>query len=179
MSSPGSGRYTTYVPVASPRNTLLSKLFNGRAAADQAAGVIYGKADQTNNKDAAAAAVATATGAKGIAPPGKQTGDLDMFPEGVDLSFGKTHKDDLDVSKVAWQKAGDPANAYVPDITSPGPGKTSPMDKNADPKISVADLKPNYQPGAPGTGTASPSTTSPALGDTPIGKPLTMGKSSV
>ena len=179
MSGPGTGRYTTYVPIASPRNKLLSDLFNSKASND--AGAFYGKVDETDNSKAASAAVATATskvvnGVGGVVPSdGMQVGDSAMFPMGVDLTFGNAPV----VTDVKWKNPGDPANPYVPDLSSPGPGKTSPLDKNSDPKLGIADLKPNYIPGAPDTGTVSPSTTSPVLGAPPIAKPLVMGKSSV
>jgi hypothetical protein len=182
----GQGKYTTYVPVSSTRNTLLRKLFNAKAS--NGAGVFYGKLDQADNGDAAKAAVASATapvvnGIGGLLPKGgNQSGDPQMFPTGVSLSYGNAP----DVSAVAWKNPGDPANPYVPDITSPGPGKTDPLDKDADPSISYSDLKPNYKPGTDadsttkrieGTGTTSPSVTSPSVAS-PIGD-LTMGKSSV
>lgn len=179
MSGPGKGRYTTYVPVSSTRNDLLRKLFNANAPNNQ--GVFYGKLDQTDNSAAAAAAVVTATapvknGVGGLIPSdGHQVGDAQMFPTGVELGFGNSPDLPKDVS---WKNPGDPANAYVPDITSPGPGKTNPLDKSVDPKITIADLKPNYIPGAPDTGTADPAKVSQTI-NAPIGKDLTMGKSSV
>ena len=173
MSGPGTGRYTTYVPVASTRNTMLSKLFNARA--DSNIGAIYGKVDQTSNTEAAKEAVKTATSDTGVVPSnGHQVGDPAMFPLGVNLSFGNSPN----IPDVKWTNAGDPTNPYVPDISSPGPGKTDPLSKDKDPGISVADMKASYVPGAPGTGTESPSVTSPILGAPPIGKSLTLGKSS-
>jgi len=177
----GKGKYTTFVPVASPRNTLLSKMFNAKAA--NGAGVFYGTLNESDNGKAAAAAVATATSNVGLLPEGtNQHGDALMFPGGVSLSY----KESPDLTEVKWKKAGDPANPYVPDITSPGPGKMDPLDKDADPSISYSDIKANYKPGidsdsttlrVDGTGTTSPSTTSPKV-SLPLGD-LTMGKSSV
>ena len=181
MAGPGTGRYTTYVPVASARNTLLRELFNSKAA--NGVGVFYGKVDETDNINAAAAAVAAATanvnasGVGGVIPGnGQQAGDSSMFPTGVDLSFGNAP----DITEVGWNTAGDPANSYVPDLSSPGPGRTQGVEKDADPEITIADIKgETYIPGAPGTGTTSPSSTSTVLGAAPIGKALVMGKSSV
>lgn len=180
MSGPGSGRYTNYVPPASSRNKLLSDLFNAKAGE---AGKIYGAAYQTDPAAAASAAVASATanvdssGKGGLFPEdGRQAGDAQMFPQGTNLNFS----DAPNTADVKWKASGDPANAFVPDISSPGPGKTSPLDKNADPKIGVSDVKGDaYVVGAPDTGTASPSATSPSLGLSPITKSLVMGKSSV
>ena len=180
MSGPGKGRYTTYVPVASARNTLLRKLFNNKAP--NGAGVLYGDPEQTDNAKAAEAAVARATakvagGVGGITPEdGLQAGDAGMFPTGVDLSWGNAPN----LADVKWKNAGDPANAYVPDVSSPGPGKTQGVEKDADPGLTVTDFKgETYIPGAPGTGTASPNSTSTVVGTSPIGKDLTKGKSSV
>jgi len=190
MSGPGKGRYTTYVPIASTRNSLLWKLFNGNAANES--GVFYKDNNPSNNDVAASAVVARATakvenGVGGLIPAsGLQAGDAQMFPSGVDLSYGNSP----DISTVGWVNPGDPANAYVPDVSSPGAGpagapgqigqlRADPLDKNVNPKIDVADLKPNYMPGAPGTGTKSPSETSSNIGSGPIGKDLSMGKSSV
>jgi hypothetical protein len=180
MSGPGTGRYTTFVPVASSRNKLLRDLFNGKAS--NQAGAFYGKVDETSNDAAAKAAVDTATakvvgGVGGLIPSdGKQAADPGMFPTGVDLSFGAAPN----LNDVKWTSAGGPAVPYAPDVSSPGPGKTSPLDKADDPKLTVADFKGDtYIPGAPGTGTTSPSKTSTDLGTSPIGKSLVMGKSSV
>lgn len=181
MAGPGTGRYTTYVPVASNRNTLLRNLFNARASNN--AGVFYGKVDETDNIKAAEAVRVTAglkvndKGVGGLLPSdGKQAGDSSMFPTGVDLSFGQAPN----LADVAWKAPGDPANSYVPDLSSPGPGRTQGVEKDADPKITIADVKgETYVPGAPGTGTTSPTATSTTLGSSPIGKALEKGKSSV
>lgn len=200
MSGPGKGRYTTYVPKASARNARLNKLFNEQAEND--AGVLYGAPGQTNNSEAAKAAVARAVapvvnGVGGLIPSdGRQVGDPDMFPAGVNLAYG----DAPDVSKVEWKQnsdairvniygdaaveAGGPANAYSPDPTSPGAGpagsiNVDPLSKDADPGISIDDMKPGYIPGAPGTGTTNPSVTSKGLGTSPFAKDLIPGKSSV
>ena len=173
MSGPGSGRYTVYVPPASPKNEMLSKLFNAKSPK----GDIYGKAYQTSVKDAAAAVVKTATDKdKGLLPEdGNTAGDINMFPNGVNINFS----DAPNLSEVEWKSAGGPANSYVPDLSSPGAGRTQGLDKDVNPNITAADLKPDYVPGAPGTGTSSPNTTSPVLGTSPLGKALKMGKSSI
>jgi len=183
MSGPGKGRYTTFVTKASARNSLLWKLFNKKAPND--AGVFYGSQEPSDNAKAAEAALARATaevkdGVGGLSPEkGRQAGDPGMFPTGVDLSYGGT--DSLsppNVNEISWKNPGDPANGFVPDISSPGPGKAGPLDKDQNPSVSPEDIKPNYIPGAPGTGTKSPSETSPVLAKT-LGKNLEKGKSSV
>lgn len=180
MSGPGKGRYTTYVDKASSRNSLLWKLFNKKAPND--AGVFYGGQEPSDNNAAAASVVARATanvdgsGVGGVIPVnGQQSGDPGMFPTGVNLKYGNSP----DLTDVEWRNPGDPSNSYVPDLTSPGPGRTLGTDKDVDPGISTADLKPNYVPAAPGTGTVSPSSTSGNIGGGSIGKDLEKGKSSV
>jgi len=179
MSGPGKGRYTTFVAKASPRNSLLWRLFNKKAPND--AGVFYGGQEPSSNDTAAAAAVATATsnvvnGVGGLIPKnGVQAGDAGMFPSGVNLRFG----DAPDLTDVKWNQAGDPANSYVPDTSSPGPGRTQGIVKDVNPGISTADLKPNYVEASPGTGTVSPSSTSESIGGGSLTKDLEKGKSSV
>jgi len=163
MGTPGSGRYTTYVPVKTPRTQRLFKLFKFGAPE------IYGGGD-SNDK----AAEVTAETAKklfdGVVP-----GDPDMFGPGVSLSHGTAP----DTTEVKWNAAGDPANPYVPDLTSPGPGKTDGKEKDADPGLSATDIKPNFDPGNPTINTTSPSATSKRLGSLSLGENLAMGKSSV
>lgn len=173
MPGPGKGRYTEYVANASTKNTLLSKLFNERAA--NGAGVFYGAPNQTNNSKAAEELLKRAVP---LFSEGK--GDATIFPSGVNMGYqGTSAATAPNFNDVAWKNPGDPAFAYVPDISSPGPGRTSPLEKDVDPKITQSDVKPNYVAGAPDTGTTSPADTSPSLGVTSLGKDLNLGKSSV
>jgi hypothetical protein len=166
MGTPGSGRYTTYLPVKSSKTERLLKLFkNGLSA------LYNGK---ESNADAAAEAVAVA---KKVLD-GK--GDQDVFGSGVDLTYGANSPEiPNDTTAVKWQAAGDPANPYVPDITSPGPGKTDGSDKDVDPTISPEDIKPNFDSKNPSVNTTSPSATSKRLGTLSLGENLQGGKSSV
>lgn len=197
MSGPGKGRYTTYVDKASKRNSLLWKLFNKKAPNES--GVFYGGQEPSINSVAAAAVVARAKanvngeGVGGLFPEnGLQSGDIQMFPDGVNLKYtGTTASPVPNLADVKWDSqksnfsglpttnSGGPANAYVPDLTSPGPKKTLGTDKDVDPAITAEDIKPNYVPAAPGTGTVSPSNTSPKIGGGSLGSELTKGKSSV
>ena len=70
----------------------------------------------------------------------------------------------------AWKNPGDPANAYVPDLSSPGPGKTDPSDKSSDPQIKASDVKPNYVIGGPKTGTRSPAEYAKKIASQILGK---------
>jgi hypothetical protein len=163
MGIPGSGRYTTYVPTKSPRTERLFKLFKFGAPD------IYGGAE--SNKDAAAVTAATA---KALFD-GTVKGDPDMFGTGVSLS----HVTAPNTTEVKWSAAGDPANPYTPDLTSPGPGKTEGTDKDADPGLKSTDIKPNFDPGNPTVNTTSPSATSARVGSLSLGENLIPGKSSV
>ncbi len=146
----GKGKYTTYAPEASEKNTLLKKLFGKNAP--PAALPPQMKEDPGKETDVRAALV---TIAKDKLLPTKQAGDLGHFPDGVKLNFSDAPK----TEDVKWAKAGDPANAYAPDITSPGPGKTAGADKSSNPDIKTTDLKPVYVAKGPDTGTKSPADT--------------------
>lgn len=184
MSGPGKGRYTTYVPVSSPRNTLLWRLFNRKAPGD--AGIIYNGQDPFDNRKAAEAALATATanvnssGVGGLSPQdGNQAGDLSMFPTGVNLKYTGTSSTPVpNLEDVKWNSPGDPANPYVPDLSSPGPGRTDGIEKDVDPQIEYKDVKPTYVPGGSNLNTVSPDASSPTVAGV-IGKTLVPGKSSV
>lgn len=144
----GTGKYTQYAPPASDKNTLLNKLFRSNDSTEKP--VVQDLVGKENDARAATIAIAQAN-----LTPSHQAGDLGFFPSGVDLNFVGAP----DTVAVKWALAGDPANPYAPDITSPGPGKTEGSDKAVDPQIKVVDLKPTYVPGAPGTGTRSPAAT--------------------
>jgi len=145
----GTGKYTVYAPPANEKNTLLNKLFHSSDPVSRSPYQdLVGKETDARNQ-------ITAT-ANELLVPSHQAGDLGHFPTGVDLDY----KSAPNVPDVKWNVAGDPANPYVPDITSPGPGKTEGSDKSSDPEIKTTDIKPVYVPGAPGTGTKSPTVTS-------------------
>jgi hypothetical protein len=161
MGTPGSGRYTTYVPVKSDRTDRLFKIFKFGAPD------IYAGAESND-----AAATATVARAKSVL---NGQGDKDLFGSGVSLEFANAP----DTTEVKWSAAGDPANPYVPDLTSPGPGKTDGVDKDADPGLKAVDIKPNFDPGNPTVNTTSPAATATRLGTISLGENLTPGKSSV
>jgi len=165
MGIPGSGRYTTYLPVKTAKFERLSKLFKGGLG-----GLYNGKED---NSEAAVEAVAIA---KSVLT-GK--GDQDLFGNGIDLTYGTNSGATPDTAEVKWISAGDPASPYFADLTSPGPGKTEGSDKDADPKIMSTDIKPNFDPMNPSVNTTSPAATSPRLGSISLGESLQLGKSSV
>ena len=151
MGTPGSGRYTIYLPVKSLKTDRLSKLFKGGLG-----GLYDGK---ETNAEAAAAAVLVAKSVLN----GK--GDQDLFGNGISLSYG----DSPNTADVKWNKAGDPANPYVADLTSPGPGKTA----------GTENIKPGFDSKNPTVNTTSPSATAPRLGSISLGENLQGGKSSI
>lgn len=176
------GRYTTYVGgVATDAHKLLAKLFPASAAYPTMQAM---QGDLPAGNEAAAQAViqknatanVDATGVGGLRPAnGLQQGDLGMFPTGVQSGYGGSP----DVATVKWQNAGDPANPYAPDITSPGPGKTDGKDKNVDPKISIQDLQEfSTTEDTAGQDLRDPSADGPAIyGNNTIGSPQKLGDS--
>lgn len=154
----GQGKYTTYAPAATPRKVVLNRLFKGNSAVANPFADLVGKEDE--------ARLQTIARAKLLLKPEVQQGDLGHFPSGVNMHYAGDQNgvEAPDVTKVEWTRAGDAANGYMPDPTSPGPGFTDPSAKDTDPNIEVADIKgAGYVPGAPGTGTKSPSVTTPAI----------------
>lgn len=179
MSKPGAGRYTSYVGNDPAKITRLRKLFNDTAAngAD-----FYG--NSTKPDEVAALVLSNATTNVGfslIPKTGKQQGDINMFPQGVDLRFG----DAPNTGEVTWEsasavsKTGGPSNPFVPDVLSPGASggddvNVSPRD--ADPKLSVTDFKKNYVKTPNTAGPADTSSTIATLGDALTGGTSKPGK---
>lgn len=137
----GQGKYTVYAPESNAKNILLSKLFPASPTSAFVGKEVDYRASVVNSGN---------TSLK----PTSQVGDA-YFGKGVNLDFAEA-PDILAAADGAWKQAGDPANAFSPDLSSPGPGKTEGVDKNADPKIAASDIKPSYVPGGPNTGTKSP-----------------------
>lgn len=172
----GTGKYTQYAPPQGDKNTLLAKLYPNSPTAGY-----VGKEDGYR-KDVIiplATAKVDSKGVGGLLPSdGVQVGDQLQLGT-VRLDFAGSP----DLTKVthdtattpSGKSAGGPANAYLPDITSPGPGKTEGVDKAADPQISVSDYaaglsKPDqpshlagYVPGGPTTSTRNPSAKAPGI----------------
>jgi len=179
MGKPGSGRYTTYVPPTSDKVSRLKKLFPVINSVNNASEPLY-------NAAATNSAAAEAARELALSQLNKGLGDPDMFPAqagqpGVPMNFSGAP----DTTKVTWDKsadpsaqvqAGRPANPYFPDLTSPGPGKTDGTDKDSDPEIEPADIKPKFT--YPTVNTTSPSATASKLGSFSLGEDLQKGKSS-
>lgn len=173
----GQGKYTTYVPVASARNERLGRLFKGNSTTENPFAALTESGDQEKAREQ------TNERGEALLRPSSQQGDPGHFPEGVNLNY-KGNDNDVstpDLTEVGWESAGDPANAYMPDPTSPGPGDTSPTSRDSDPSITPTDVKgEGYTPGQPGVSTArSPSTTiEPIREANVLGKRLPLGKNS-
>jgi hypothetical protein len=137
----GQGKYTVYAPESNAKNNLLAKLFPNSPTA------------QYVGKEVDYRSVVVSQGNENL-KKGLQAGDS-YFGPGVDMDYSGS-PNVLSKSDGAWQKPGDPANSFTPDLTSPGPGKTEGTDKNSDPQIKSSDIKPTYVPGGPNTGTRNP-----------------------
>lgn len=180
------GKYTTYVggtPTAA--HTLLSTLYpagpfapmlsNGDEKAAQAVVIAIASSDPGDDPNGG-----------GIQPAhGIQAGDLGMFPTGVDLTFeGRTltpPNSPPDVASVKWVNPGDPANGYVPDITSPtaGPGHTEGTDKTGDPTATLPQIVAESTTSDPADqNLRNPIKDGPAIyGSNAVGSPQPLGDS--
>lgn len=154
----GKGKYTTYNSPASPRKTFFENLFKGSpfAGFDQTTAIDPSKDgspvkmgnDILRGKnfagDSASGGGVAHTAKDGVVDTGDPSlGKVDLtFGAGGDatLSPPNTHEG----KDVVWTKAGDPSNSYVPDISSPGPGKTEGTDKTTNPNIKTTDIKEHF-----------------------------------
>ena len=182
MSKPGDGRYTNYTPVqkdSSDRMMRRIAFYNAQSTV----GNIYNNTGDIPVIDRAAAAANVTTAAKGYFQ-GVVAGDKDFFPKDVDLSFGKA-PDLNDATHVAaiQSKLGGPANAYVPNLTSPGATGTDKVNlaPNYPKPVSLSNVKESGEPvntaqefknngtSVVGSGLVSPSATAAATGESSIG----------
>lgn len=129
---PGKGKYTTYTGVGSDypsKMVRLSRLFPGNPFDDKN----EQEARQfVNTSGEVYLRKSTENGILDVTSADPSIGKIDLkFSGGPNTMPGKD---------VKWESAGDPAFSYVPDITSPGPGKTEPTDKNIDPQIAPQDI---------------------------------------
>ena len=143
---PGKGKYTTYNSNSSKRKDFLASLFKGSPYADKGPEQVRQEVVALGNQVLRAGA--TAVGELTVGPSvGTVSGDGQMFPKGVDLTYtGKNLPYGPADGSVKVNVAGAPMNAYVPDVSSPGPGKTDGLDKNPElnPKLSPEEYKPGF-----------------------------------
>jgi hypothetical protein len=175
----GNGKYTKFVsddPAVASKNVRLGKLFKGRGDTINPYAIYV----ETGDPDGARVALLEGNGgfdnnlgqgAREMLQPSAPIQDaviLNEFGAPVDLNYG-TAPDLAEGADVVWAQAGDPVNPFMPDLRSPGPHLTeATSDSNmADaPAAAISgvdehfeSLGKSYVPGAPGTGTASPTTT--------------------
>lgn len=173
MPTLGSGRYTNYTPLnveSAARYNKRLAIFNNKTDAERG---LMGNQD-TLVKNAKAALSAG-------------TGDIQMFPTGVNMSFSAAPS----LSETRLDRVGDPTNPYVPDLSSPGAidGKIniSPLEMDGNGSINATGdggVKPHYVipttlvgQSSDSLGTQSPHLTSAGIGVSPILTDLIMGKS--
>jgi hypothetical protein len=157
----GKGIHTTYydnIP-ASSKKSLLEKLFFDDAVKKQNPFV-----NHQYDKEAVIAVARTymfgydtkfVQGSSQLKPDASR--DVNpMFPKGVNLAFQGAEDVDIQpsVGTVKWEKAGDPANPYVPDVRSPGASGNDSVNlapQDSDPSITPGMIKPVYIVGTDGT----------------------------
>ena len=167
----GFGKYTTYVPSRDTKSgtkgtsdtSLLEKMYKGDSTTSPP---FYGLTDAQAINSANSRGnqyLRAALDSKHI-----QQGDPGFFPKGVDMTYKTDSATGATISapdqtKFVYKNPGDPANGYLPDITSPGPGKMEGTDKVTDSAVAKtlgAHIKPNLVPGTtPGTATPLNSST--------------------
>jgi len=172
------GKYTTYVGGgANPAHALLATLYPNAPFAKMLA-----NGDEKKAQDAVTAVATSDPGPDpnggGLQPKGGvQAGDLGMFPTGVNLAF----QGGPDVSKIKWKNPGDPANGYIPDVTSPtaGPGHTQGTDKTGDPSGTIPQIQAEATNEDPSDqGLRDPSNDGPAIyKNNTVGQPQKLGDS--
>jgi hypothetical protein len=158
----GQGKYTVYAPESNSKNILLSKLFRSSPTSDFVGNEVDYRTIVVN------------TGNAKLIPTVQ---DADQYLDGkVNLDYSSA-PNTLAGAEGVWKNAGDPANSFTPDLTSPGPGKTDGVDKNSDPSIKATDIKPTYVPGGPNTGTKSPAEYAKKIAASVLGVKGKMGSS--
>lgn len=189
MTSPGKGRYTDYISEVSPRNKRLYKLFNSNPMTSdkgETRGDLYETKEFLPTDVTIASNVVVKRYVETIAtdiPYANVEGNLKYFIESPNTK-------NLDITEIK----GPPANAYMPDLNSPGAsadGRTNleravlTDKKEIINKIGI--LPEDYKPFliiSPDTtedkftiGTVSPHTSGPIVGTVSVGSSLTMGSS--
>ena len=121
---PGKGTYTKYSDDNSPRKVFLNKLFPENPG--------Y-KGSAYNHYDNAKAKSMIVEEGNKVLRARYQSGDPEMFPKGVDMSYGGKYASSTPPNEnhetYEPTRDGDPMNAFVPDISSPGVGKTEGVEK--------------------------------------------------
>lgn len=196
MSGPGKGRYTDFVGTSSPGPTSkfnrLHKLFNNNPMTvdkGESRGLFYGATDKTNqssNSDAAASAVDVYVNSMVNDTEAVYTEDKKSL-----VYFNGNNVDPLPDTQLLSAEIpfkgiqSPPANAYIPDLSSPGAssdGKVNVTQKGLnilDPELVKPDLViPTSAQDHQNLGTLSPSNSAPIVGKLSIGSNLKLGDSN-
>jgi hypothetical protein len=197
MSGPGKGRYTDFVGIPIPGPTSkysrLHKLFNSSPMTDQK-GLLYGSTSISNQSDnSSAAASISETFVSTLKTDGVliQTDDKSKpryfvgtsavpLPDTSAINF-------IDPAKSV---AGDPSNAFMPDLASPGAsGVSGSIAVNFERASSTLQDAKAYKPNITisstsidsknrqNLGTVSPSLSSPLVGASSVGSQIELGSS--
>lgn len=197
MSGPGKGRYTDFVGIPIPGPTSkysrLHKLFNSSPMTDQK-GLLYGStsiSNQTNNSSAAASISETfvstlKTDGVLIQTDNKSKPRYFVGTSAVPLP-DTSAENFIDPSKSV---AGDPSNAFMPDLASPGAsGVSGSIDVNFERASSTLQDAKTYKPNITvsstsidnknrqNLGTVSPSLSSPLIGASSVDSQIELGSS--
>ncbi len=142
---PGKGKYTKYNAPNSNKKKFLDSLFTG--------GIFNGKTEDETREMVVAAG-------NTILRAQRVSGDPSMFPEGVNMDYTGTSTISPPNGSINVDGNGDPMNAFIPDVSSPGPGKSGASatelgelrtdgvhkDASKNPKLDPKEYKPNYVP---------------------------------
>ena len=198
MSGPGKGRYTDFVGIPIPGPTSkysrLHKLFNSSPMTTDEKGLLYGSTSKSNQSDnSSAAASISETFVSTLKTDGVliQTND-----ESKPRYFVGTSAVPLpDTSAInfidpAKSVAGDPSNAFMPDLASPGAsGVSASIVVNFERASSTLQDAKAYKPNITisstsidsknrqNLGTVSPSLSSPLVGATSVDSQIELGSS--
>ena len=115
---PGNGKYSLYVAPKGVKSRMYESLFPGTSRTSP---------PYKGLSEGQAVGVANLSGDKYLrgGDKGIQQGDP-MTLGNVAINFSHAP----DTSTIEWKKPGDPIDGHVPDITSPGPGKTEGTNKD-------------------------------------------------
>jgi len=171
MSSPGSGRYTNFTPVATgiDPNSVNNYINRKSLFVDAAAEKFRGFTVQSEVVDIAKSKLE------------EGAGDLKMFPLGVKLDFSTAPN----LTEAQVSRIGDPASIYGPDLRSPGASEDGTVNLTPDSKENLPEAAKGKSLATPTStvaqsasdlGRQSPHITSGILGASPITS-LVMGKS--
>lgn len=176
---PGSGKYTVYAPPASPKNDRMNKLYGHD---DNPYKDLVGKEVDTRAQ-VIARGIEFMQPEDDLQPPGDDS--VSMFPGESEIDFGYSEAPET-ATEVSWDSAGDPANPYMPDLRSPGPGITDAIASptlQTNPEITPQEIVGEgfVEPGDTKTeweGEASPAVTKTAIKTTSrLGTNPTLGTS--